>query len=394
MNKHSLYIQVEKIRKSFSKLYIYGCGSYGQNLYQLLKKRGIEIDGFAITNKTGTENCEKPVYNAKELLNEDAAFILALNERNLRDVKKYLKNNNVSENRILNAGELIEQSGTKRGMKRGSIEITTFVGCSVNCHYCPQDKFLKAYYKNDKNRTRQMSLETFERCLDFFPPDYDISFGGMSEPFLNRDCIKMLQLACEREHHISLYTTLVGLRKEDVSSVLELPISFVVLHCADKKGYANIPLTEEYYETFDLFIHAKKDDGSPFVNMCNAQTEADERIVEICKDNYEIFTLMTDRAGNLSGDNLIRQSALKGKIRCGNMSERLDSNVILPDGTVILCCMDYGMKHVLGNIYENSYEEIINGEEINLVKHCMNGDDAKEILCRHCSYARTESVGD
>lgn len=233
-----------------------------------------------------------------------------------------------------------------------------------------------------------MSKDTFVRCLEFFPKEYDISFGGMSEPFLNDNFVDMLKIACEYGRRISLYTTLVGAEEDALEKILELPLEFVVLHVADQCGYAHIPLTESYYKNVERIINARRGNGKPFVNMCNAQAEPDERIKKICDGKYEIFTKMTDRAGNLEGAELIRNSVNRGKIRCGNMGEELNNNILLPDGTVILCCMDFGLKHVLGNIYENSFDEIMQGQEIVKVKEGMAGKEDIDILCRKCSYAR------
>lgn len=53
----------------------------------------------------------------------------------------------------------------------------------------------------------------------------------------------------------------------------------------------------------------------------------------------------------------------------------------------MLCCMDYGMKHVLGNLLQQSYEEIINGSEMQRLKCAINGDESIDLLCRGCSSA-------
>lgn len=45
------------------------------------------------------------------------------------------------------------------------------------------------------------------------------------------------------------------------------------------------------------------------------------------------------------------------------------------------------MKHVLGNLTEQSYEEIMNGKEIDKIKAAINGDESIDILCRRCSSA-------
>ena len=42
-----------------------------------------------------------------------------------------------------------------------------------------------------------------------------------------------------------------------------------------------------------------------------------------------------------------------------NRALRMNHNVLLPNGDVVLCCMDFGMQHVLGNLKRQSYEEIL-----------------------------------
>lgn len=69
------------------------------------------------------------------------------------------------------------------------------------------------------------------------------------------------------------------------------------------------------------------------------------------------------------------------------MGEALNRNILLPDGTVLLCCMDFGIKHVLGNLLTQSYEEICNGKELTMIKEGMNGNEKIDILCRRCTHA-------
>ena len=381
--------KVKEVCSRTEKVYIYGFGSYGRNLFQILKKRDVLVDGFLVTKKPNEiDYYEIPVYEASEVIGKNVGYILALNEKNYNEVISYLKNNNVYEKNIINAGAYLEQFGHKRGMRNGSIEVTTIIGCKVNCKHCPQSVLLNRYYENDKNRTSIMSMQTFEKCLEFFPQEYDLSFGGMSEPFLNDRFMDMLRLACRKNRKIFLYTTLEGINSSNIEEILSLPLQFVVLHVADKYGYANIKKDESYYDCLEKFICAKKKDGTPFVNMCNAQAEPDERVKEICNGKYEVLTEMTDRAGNLSDEKLIHNKIRSGKITCGNLGADMNNNILLPDGSVLLCCMDYGLQHILGNIYKHTFEEIMNGEEMKRIKEGMEGNTDIDILCRQCSYAR------
>ena len=74
-----------------------------------------------------------------------------------------------------------------------SIQITTKIGCSNACVYCPQDRFVAAY--KERSSTLSMSLETFAACIDKIPAGVGIIFAGMCEPWLNPACTKMVQFA-------------------------------------------------------------------------------------------------------------------------------------------------------------------------------------------------------
>ena len=61
----------------------------------------------------------------------------------------------------------------------------------------------------------------------------------------------------------------------------------------------------------------------------------------------------------------------------GNCS-RVYQNVLLPDGSLSLCCQDYGLDEIMGNLLENTWEEYINSEHVVEVR--KNGSD----LCDYC----------
>ena len=62
----------------------------------------------------------------------------------------------------------------------------------------------------------------------------------------------------------------------------------------------------------------------------------------------------------------------------------IDQNVLLPNGDVCLCCMDYGMDHVLGNLLHQDYDSLFTGEKFLEVKEKMKAQDS-DIMCRVCT---------
>ena len=110
------------------------------------------------------------------------------------------------------------------------------------------------------------------------------------------------------------------------------------------------------------------------------------KILELCKGKYEILTDMNDRAEQLKDDRLVCSSRRQEKIACGYSGTMLNRNVLLPDGTLLLCMQDYGMKHVIGNLVEESYEKVMCGERIESIRKALL-EPCSDILCRSCSYA-------
>lgn len=48
------------------------------------------------------------------------------------------------------------------------MEISTAIGCKINCAYCPQEKFVRAYHKADKVPER-MTFDAYKTILSESP---------------------------------------------------------------------------------------------------------------------------------------------------------------------------------------------------------------------------------
>jgi len=61
---------------------------------------------------------------------------------------------------------------------------------------------------------------------------------------------------------------------------------------------------------------------------------------------------------------------------------------ILCDGTVVPCCLDHEGDLALGNILQNSLEEILETPRAQAISRGFRNRKASEELCRKCGYAR------
>ena len=219
-----------------------------------------------------------PVINADNVIHNAVGIIIGTNSLNRVSILDKLKQCDVHMDLVADGTDYIEKNNNRYDGSP-TMQITTRIGCSVNCRFCPQSLLTERYFKVDKGRERSMSLEVFEKCLNRLPQNARVSFCGMAEPFLNPECGQMIKMAHQSGRTVELYTTLVGADKKTLEEIAEIPFGYVTLHVADRYGYAHIPVTDAYYELVEFVINYRRADGSPFVNMCNAQAEPDRKSV-------------------------------------------------------------------------------------------------------------------
>jgi hypothetical protein len=239
------------------------------------------------------------------------------------------------------------------------LEITTSRVCPVNCKpYCPQERFREAFGGVGQ---ALLSYEDFARAISTVPPEVSIGFAGFSEPFLNPRCVDMMELAHDRGHPLTLYTTLVGARIEDVPRVAALRISETVLHLRDNQGVAKIPDTPEYREVLALARATWPVQGYSVMDVGFASN---------------------DRAGNCEGSSPPR---VAGPLSCFKLDH--PNFVMLPNGDCVLCCMDWTLRHRVGNLVRQPYPELVSSAEYRRVV-AQAGDPDGDALCRSCRWAR------
>lgn len=260
-----------------------------------------------------------------------------------------------------------------------ALEITTQIGCSNVCGYCPQDKLIAAYSK--KSKVRRMSFDAFKECIDKLPDSVNIHFSGMSEPWLNPDCTKMLLYAHQRGHQVRVFTTLVGMTLEDFETIESVPLASFWVHLPSVQWSSKIRITEDYLKLLERVASSTVINAS--FGTCQGEAFPVIKLILGYHQKKIIRYPLTTRAGNIFV-NGVRFPEREDKVLGCNRDLR--QNVLLPNGDVLLCCMDYGMRHVLGNLLAQDYEDLYKGEEFLKVERGACRDSA-DILCKTCEYA-------
>lgn len=245
-------------------------------------------------------------------------------------------------------------------------EISPAIGCPIDCGICPQDK-IKAAYRGP----RLMSRQTFTTCIDKLPPGIAIAFAGFAEPYLNPLASEMVLYAARRGP-VLLYTTCVGMTLTDVEAIGGVKFDILHLHLPDAGSVAKINITVEYLRVLDAMAEAFP--GAKMMAMGKHHPTVDKYRGRI-KDAY-----LHTRAGNVRGAVQLRRG---GHLQCTQNVEQKD-NILLPNGDVVLCCMDYGLRHVIGNLLASTYDELFQGEAYLAIRRGMR--DGSDLLCRTCEF--------
>jgi len=271
-----------------------------------------------------------------------------------------------------------------------SVEITTNIGCRVQCKFCPQDDSMSNYaMKNDLEQIKfgnpvLMSYPTFVKIIKKIPKNVLIRFSGFTEPFLNPECGKMIKYANDNGHQIQLYSTLVGMTSNDVDILNAANPQKFVIHLADSEKYAKIPLTL-HKEILKKIVSSHMENVF-FMTMGTIPDEIKNIIGMDVKASE-----MVDWAGHIDFGR--KTNRITGPILCTMNRSRNNRDIppiILPNGDVVLCCKDWSMDYVLGNLLNCIYDELFQSKTYNEVIKKMRSEN-DDIICRNCEFALSVS---
>ncbi len=247
------------------------------------------------------------------------------------------------------------------------LEVTTKIGCSNRCNYCPQETLVREYKK--RNNEIYMPIDTFKKCLNKVDNAVKVGFTGMCEPFLNDNCMEMIEIAAQKGHPVYISTTLKGLKTEWINRLEQIKFAPFLVHLpGDTEN--NIVKEEDYSEKLSAIIKSNISHKKyHFHGTC--LHPAAKIAADLAHE-----TKLNSRASNLKS---IKTAKNKGPVVC---KRSFAHPVLLPNGDLILCCMDYSLDAIIGNLISESVEEIYKCDKfIDLMNATMNDEGS---ICHQC----------
>ena len=253
------------------------------------------------------------------------------------------------------------------------LEITTKIGCKMNCSFCPQSTLVKKY----ESPERLMTLENFKKIISTIPKHIQIHFSGYAEPLLNPAASSMMYYAKKNNYSVKLYTTLIGFNEKDAELINKTNPALIKIHIPDKIG---MKINEDLWiQNHNLFLKYNFKNVK-YMSMGPMTEKIKNYLIKAILPNQYKKSQMTSRAGLIKIKNK-EEPKIIGAIGC--RINRWHQNVVLPDGNVYLCCNDYGLTTKLGNLLNEDYIKIHErAEEFKeKYKYDLNA------ICRSCEFA-------
>jgi len=273
----------------------------------------------------------------------------------------------------------------KKRFKKIYIEITN--KCNLNCTFCSRTK--KPF--------RELSIDEFKTIIDKIKDYTDyVYFHVQGEPLLHKNLKEFLDICKDSNIKVNITTngTLINKYVEIFNNSKSLRQINISLHSENNK--------ENYLD--EVFNSCKKISSNIYISyrIWNLNTlKPTKELVDVI-DKLSMYydldedtknRLLTDKSIKVDinrfvdKDNLFEWPDMNNSVETNGKCYGLNTHIgILSDGTVVPCCLDANGVINLGNIFEESLEDILNKKISTEIVEGFKNNKAVHPLCRKCDF--------
>lgn len=273
------------------------------------------------------------------------------------------------------------------------IQIQTKSGCNAKCVFCPNSLV------GPRLTHGEMEWELFTKIAQEIThhPVARISPYLMNEPLLDRRLGDKIRYLAERKHTatiIKINSNGALLDEEMGEQLIESGLDRInfSVHGIRKETYESQMVglkLERVLENIDRFLELKKRKGAtkPRVRVTMVRTKAiEEELPEImaywkARGVRVNVRPLENRAMKEIAATGLNPRNWKPFSFCNRLFEQA---YILYNGDVVLCCVDWERTTILGNLKEQSLEEIWNSPRFMEIRKRYLAGDLKGLLCQKC----------
>ncbi len=272
----------------------------------------------------------------------------------------------------------------RKKFKKIYVEITNV--CNLSCSFCKPTNRVKKYIT---------PIEMEEILKKIHPYTGYLYLHVKGEPLLHPQLKEILDL-CQKYHqkvNITTNGTLLLARKKELSHPVIRQIN-ISLHSENEKEHYLDDIFDAVEEFTDKVIvyrfwtmqENKLDQKSTnIVERIKEYYQLSPEIVEkIKKENHILIKnhIYIDKANEFVWPSLSNNYNQEHGF-CYALKDQL---AILVDGTIVPCCLDGDGIIKLGNIYQNTLEEVMRSSRYQTIKQGFQNRQVSEELCKRCSF--------
>ncbi len=275
------------------------------------------------------------------------------------------------------------------------LEITNV--CNLSCSFCHKTKRQSAFMSIGQFTVAAQRLRSFAEYL---------YFHLMGEPLLHPDLSGFFEIAHSLGFKIILTTngTLLRRRAEELLSSASLHKVSISLHSYEGNAEQSMGDIDRYLDScFDFCARASEHGIISVMRLWNVGGEdaLNSHIISRMHDYFEPYGAewkeiysgfkIKDKVFLEWGERFdwpdVDGEYLGQNVFCYGLRDQVG---VLVDGSVVPCCLDADGCITLGNIFEQSLEQILDSDRAKNLKSSLNSRCVSEPLCQRCGYAKTK----
>ena len=273
----------------------------------------------------------------------------------------------------------------KKRFKKIYIEITN--KCNLDCSFCTRTTKPK----------RELSKEEFKIIISKIKDYTDyVYLHVQGEPLLHKDLEDFLKICEENNIKVNLTTngTLINKYVDIFNRSKSLRQINISLHCDNKKeAYLDEvfssckKISSNIYISYRIWNLKTLKPTKELINIMNKLTEYYNLTDEINDSIINKKSTKIDINTFVDKDNLFEWPSINNSVEKDGFCYALKTHIgILSDGTVVPCCLDANGVIELGNIFNESLEEILDKKITKDIIEGFKNNKAVHPLCRKCNF--------
>lgn len=262
--------------------------------------------------------------------------------------------------------------------REARIETTTV--CNANCTICPREKLTRPRTTMGFDHFNYLAKQIKEMGI------FHMGLFGYGEPLMDPGIAKKIKLCSLMGMDTTITTNASLLTPIKTQELIEAQLTEIRFSChgfgCDYESIHNLSWDNTMYNIAEFVETAHNIVTNVSVIPMNGETvEEIKRFWEPIVDYIEIW-----RPHNWTDGRKFRRVNGKKKT-CGRpQSGPIQINA---DGKMMVCCFDFDAKLTIGDTYEQTIQEILDGDELGYIK-AKHETDLEGLVCESCDQLNTK----